>query len=362
MEVTPMPFVRANPNQYLLVGRGGVLENRGSAVQSFLLPGTVHVLVPGGRQEAAFEFTQETRDGIPLRFKGIVIYRITDPVAAAGRFDFTDGTAIGRISGLLTDVVLGELRDAVSHMTMAECIEQRKSTLSGVVQAALFATITPPDEAGGWGLTVEIAQLAQVFIVDGGLRTQLEAGVRNEIRLRSEQSDTETSEQARLASMASAERVAAHKLGADLEELRRSEALFTAEMDAEAARANARTPVRLLKLERESEVLRQKMAMRDLKNRVHASQVEDDLLRPRAEQALRREMLPLEQAPRIIEAASGVLRGTNLSIYGEGAELVAHLAPLFEILAGAVRQAAPSAASDTLGEGAGKPRAAGLDD
>jgi len=64
-----MPFVRANPNQYLLTGRAGRLENRGSAVQTFLLPGSICVLLPSTKQEAAFEFTQETRDGIPLRFK-----------------------------------------------------------------------------------------------------------------------------------------------------------------------------------------------------------------------------------------------------------------------------------------------------
>ncbi len=83
-----MPFVKAGPNEFLLVGRRGALENRGSAVQLFLRPGTIWVLVPGTKQEATFEFTQETKDGIPLRFKGIVIYRITDPVAAAHQYSF----------------------------------------------------------------------------------------------------------------------------------------------------------------------------------------------------------------------------------------------------------------------------------
>jgi SPFH domain / Band 7 family len=346
MEVTAMPFVRANPNEYLLVGRGGGLENRGSAVQSFLWPGTVYVVVPSGRQEAAFEFTQETRDGIPLRFKGVVIYRITDPIAAAERFDFADAAGTRRISELLTHVVLGELRHAVSHMTMAECIEERKTTLSEVVRTALEVTTRDPDQAGGWGITVEIAQLAQVFIVDGELRSQLEAGVRNEIRLQSEQSDIQTSEQARLTSMASGERVAARKLEDDLESLRRDEALFAARMESDGAKANAEAPVRLLKIAREVEVLREELAMRELKTRVRASKVEHDLLKPRAEQELRREILPIEQAPEIIDAAAGVFRGANLSIYGEGAQLLGQVAPLLEVLAGAVRQATPAGAAD----------------
>ena len=348
-----MPFVRANPNQYLLVGRAGVLQNRGSAVQSFLRPGTVYAIVPSGRQEAAFEFTQETQDGIPLRFKGVVIYRVTDPVAAAERFDFIDGTGISRISEMVTHVVLGELRHAVSHMTMVECIEERKTTLSEVVRAALDTTIGPDVDAGGWGITVEIAQLAQVFIVDAELRTQLEAQVRNEIRLKSDQSAIQTTEHAKLASMTSAERVAARKLDMDLEGLRRDQALFAAEMGADVEKANAETPARLLKLTREAEVLREELAIRELRNHLRASEVEHELLRPRAEQEMRREILPLEQAPQIVEAASGVLRGANLSIYGEGAQLLGQVAPLLEILAGAVRQAAPASVTDPDPEDAG---------
>src|SRR6478736_7627439 len=130
-----MAIVRAGPNEYLLVGQHGVLENRGSAVTNYLRPGTIYVLVPSTKQEAAFEFTQETKDGVPLRFKGTFIYRIADPVAAAAMFDFTKGDGTTQITTLLTHVCYGELRHAVSHMTMVECIEQRKTTLSGVVAA-----------------------------------------------------------------------------------------------------------------------------------------------------------------------------------------------------------------------------------
>jgi regulator of protease activity HflC (stomatin/prohibitin superfamily) len=333
-----MAFVRANPNQYLLVGRKGVLENRGVAVQTFLLPGTVFVLVPSIKQEASFEFTQETQDGIPLRFKGIVIYRITDPIAAAYLFDFSGGAGIVQINALLTHVSLGELRDAVSHMTMAECIEQRKTTLSGVVQAALEATVHPEGQSNDWGISVEVAQLAQVFIVDAELRHQLEAEVRNEIKLKSDQSDIRTAEETELTSMASVGRVAEQKLATDRENLRRQEQLFKSEMATEEGKIKLEAPVRLLKLAREGEVLREELGIRDVKNQIRASEVEHDLFLSRAQQEMRREILPLEQAPQIVEAASKVLHGTNLSIYGEHAELLGNLAPIFEILARAAQQ------------------------
>ena len=98
-------------------------------------------------------------------------------------------TASTQITTLLTHVCYGELRHAVSHMTMVECIEQRKTTLSGVVAAALQATIhSDGDDSKEWGIRIEASQVAQVFIVDPTLRQQLEAEVRNEIKLKADQS------------------------------------------------------------------------------------------------------------------------------------------------------------------------------
>jgi hypothetical protein len=372
-----MPNVKAGPNEYLLVGRGGTLENRGPAVQTFLWPGTIWVLVPSTKQEASFEFTQETRDGIPLRFKGIIRYRVTEPVQAARQFDFSAAAGIDQISTFLTHVCLGELRHAVSHMTMVECIEQRKTTLSGVADAALQATIVDGDgQGGGWGVTIEVAQVAQVFIVDTTLRQQLEAEVRNEIKLKSDQSAIKAQEETRLAEMASAGRVEDLRVAGDREALRRAEELelaqvaldrrrqrervaterqaleleqerFRAEMAAEQDRVATEAPVRQNRLAIESDLLRAERTMRELQNQVRALEVEHELLLARATQDLRREILPLEQAPRIVEAASGILHGTNLSLYGDDAALLGQVAPVFEVLARTVRDAlVPGIAED----------------
>ena len=362
-----MPNVTAGPNQYLLVGRRGRLENRGSAVHAWLWPGTIFVVVPGSKQEAEFAFTQETKDGIPLRFKGIIIYRVTDPVAAAALFDFRTEAGVAQITTLLTHVVLGELRHAVSHMTMVECIEGRKTTLTGVAEAALQETIHDGD-GQAWGISLEVAQLSQVFIVDPELRQQLEAEIRNEIKLKSDQSNIQTTEATRLTEMASEGRVEEQKLAGEKERLRRRDELdqvelvrqrrtaaeaveterlalaleqerFHAEMDAERDRVTAEAPIRRLRISMDADILREELGMRELRNQAQALEVEHELLLRRAEQDLRREILPLERAPQIVEAASKVLQGTNLSIYGEDGRLLGQLAPVFDILARAVAQA-----------------------
>jgi hypothetical protein len=379
-----MAIAKAGPNEYLLVGRGGRLENRGSAVQTFLRPGTITVLVPSSKQEAAFEFTQETNDGVPLRFKGIVLYRITDPIAAARQFDFGSPGAVDRITTLLTHVCLGELRHAVSHMTMVECIEGRKTTLSGVADAALASTVgaahAAAADSGGWGITVEVAQVAQVFIVDAELRRQLEAEVRNEIKLKSDQSDVRTHEEAERTKLASEDRVAEQKLTLDRERLRRDEELAVARvardrrmqaedlateqhaLELERERFHARavvdrdrleteTPVRLHALATEADLLRQELATHRLRADVKGLEVEAEMELPRARLALRREILPIEQAPRIVEAAAKVLNGTTLSLYGGDAQLVGQLAPLLDVIGRAVAGATIGVAPQRAGAG-----------
>ncbi len=271
-----MPVVRAGPNQYLLVGHDGTLENRGTAVQAWLRPGTIFVLVPSTKQEAAFEFTQETKDGIPLRFKGTIIYRITDPAAAAQLFDFSSGAGVGQISTLITHVCLGELRHAVSHMTMVECIEQRKTTLTGVVEAASRPTIQEDDEAKAWGISRRSRA--------GGPGLHRRRGVAPAARGRGSQPDqaaratsptSSPKQELQLAEMTSAGHVAEKKLASAQEDLRRKEELelvdlarkrrmqaedlaterqalqleqerFHSQMEAEQDRLNTESPVRLL--------------------------------------------------------------------------------------------------------------------
>ena len=181
-----MPFVKAKPNQYLVAGHNGVVKNYGTAVSTFLWPNTTFVLIPSTQQEAVFEMTQESTDGIPLRFKGMVLYRISAPEIVASRFDFSDNRGQEEIKAMISHVCLGELRAVVSHMTMKECIEERKTTLTDTVRNALQQVISGKDGERGWGIDLEVVQVAQVFIVDNELRKQLEAEVRNQIKSTSE--------------------------------------------------------------------------------------------------------------------------------------------------------------------------------
>jgi hypothetical protein len=332
-----MRFVKSKPNEYLIVGRRGRVTSRGTAASAFLWPGSSYVLVSSSKQEAAFEMTQESKDGVPLRFKGIVIYRVVAPEAAASLFDFTAGTGHDEIKRLLGHVCLGELRAIVSHMTMQECIEQRKTTLTDAISQVLRRVseghgsgADAPRQA--WGIELDVVQVAQVFIVDQELRRQLEAEVRDKIKATSELSEIRTRQEIQLAQTSSERRIQQDALETEQERIDLARKKLQLEKGLEQEEIEIDAPLRLLRIQKQRAVLAEELEMRRMENEVKRLEVEREMMLARPKHEMRKEILPLEQMPKIAQALAGMLQGANLSLYGEGAPLLSALGPAIDLV------------------------------
>ncbi len=154
-----------------------------------------------------------------------------------------------------------------------------------------------------------------------------------------DQASLRRDEELELAQIARQRRARTETLATDRQVLELDKERLHAQLAADRDKVTAEAPVRLLRLKTERGILAEEKAVRELQNQVRALEVERDLLLSWAQQDLRMAILPLEQAPQIVEAASNVLRGTNLSIYGEGAELLGQLTPLFDYMTRALQKA-----------------------
>jgi hypothetical protein len=334
-----MPYVKVNPNEYLVVGRGGKAFNYGTATGKFLWPGTTYVVIPSTQQETSFEMTQESLDGIPLRFKGIVVYRISNPEIAAKRFDFSGGHGHEEIKTMISHVCLGELRATVSRMTMKDCIEQRKTTLTDAVRSALGEVVQGSNAETGWGVDIDVVQVAQVFIVDNELRRQLEAEVRNQIKSTSDLSDIHQQEEIQLARVISGRRLQQENLESERQRVTIAEETFLLQKGLERNQAESDTPVQMLKLEHKMSLMQKELELRKLEHEIQEIAVRNTMLMERAKHDLRKEILPLEQLPEIANALSQIFHGANLSIYGDSTESVfSTYAPLVELLVNSLKR------------------------
>ncbi len=359
---------RTRPGEYLVAARRGKLANLGEAANAVLFPGTAWVKVPGIQLDSSFEMTQETRDGIPLRFKGQAVYRVVRPEKTAELFDFSSGDGLDTIDSLVKQCCLAELRDLVSRMDLGECIEQRKTTLTGAVREALERLVGPSEE--GWGIAVEVVQVAQVYIVDAELRSRLDAETRGQIKARSECAALQADEEVQLARM-----VSGRKIQEEAIETERREAVFEEErlrrstemekrkalesLDAERTRREVDSqklalsksadlealesdgPVRKRRHELRMSELEAALEEAELEQKKAVADLERDFLPRRAAQELRLQLLPVEQRPQLAEAASKVLAGAKLSVYGEDSRLMGALEPLLDILGGYLKDGQP---------------------
>jgi len=328
-----MLHIKARPNEFLVVTRRGRIKNLGVGASAFLPPGASAVLIPSGKEEACFSMTQESKDGIPLRFKGIAIYRVVDPIAAVTSFDFAGGRGHEQIQNLVAHVCLGELRDLVSHMSLQACIEERKTTLTRTVAEALARIVQPADPAGaGWGVAFDIVQVAQVFIVDDTLRMKLESELLNEVTARSELSDIRMREQIERARLSSIQRLEQESLQTEREKTRIAAEKAQLASALEARRLETRAPVERLKIEQRGQLARLEIDLALLTNELKALEAEGSLSIEHARQALEREILPQKQVPQIAEALSKMFRGANLSLYGSDNALEKTLSPLLALI------------------------------
>jgi hypothetical protein len=322
-----MFFIKASPNQYLVSGKDGRIVNRGLAASSFRWPGYSFIKVPSSQQEADFQMTQESSDGIPLRFKGLIIYRIVRPQAAARLFDFSTGHGLDQIHQMLSHLCLGELRACAASMTMQRCVEERKTTLTGALRKILQDTVDLTED-NDWGLQIEVVQVAQVFVTDPELRAQLEAEARDEIRSQSQLSALRADGKLTLA-RAEAERVALEQsleLSREKARVEQEEQGFALQMQRLKAEHEHRlkqealereTPLKRQEIAAEMELAEEARKLTEVQGEAEQLRTEYELKIAKKKQDLRKEILALEQAPQIAQSLSGMLSGAQLHFWGE---------------------------------------------
>lgn len=286
--------------------------------------------------------TQETADGIPLRFKGLVIYRIVRPEATSRLFDFTSYEGLEQIQQMLSHLCLGELRACVAGMSMKACVEERKTTLTQTLGRVLRETVELTED-GDWGLQIEVVQVAQVYVTDPELRYQLEAEARDEIRSQSQLSALRADQKLQQA-RADSERVNLEQsllLSRERARVQSEEQEFNLQMRRKQAEhehqlrqeeLERETPYQLRKVAAAAELAEERKKLAVVEGEAGQMEAEYELKIAKQKQDLRKEILALEQAPQIAESLAGMLNNAQLHFWGQEPTLLGPLAKVLNSL------------------------------
>ncbi|MDQ7823493.1 MAG: SPFH domain-containing protein [Candidatus Eremiobacteraeota bacterium] len=343
--------ITAKPSECLIIIKDGKMQNMGNGASVVVYPWDSFVFVPTTTMEYCFQMHQESVDGITLRFKGIVIYRITDVELAASLFDFIPGR--DPIARALGDICLGELRAIVAAMTMDQCINERKTTLTEHLKEAVIPIVEGHGDKKGWGIKVDVLQVAQVFCPDEKLLAQLQAEARDKIRKTAQFSEIETSKSVTIAQMDSELEMASQTLQlekdrlekkrelddkritadnsikiAELEKSREYEekkiaadaALKISELESrklsEEKKITIESELKLFEIEKQKEIARQELELRELQSKVNEITLNDEVHKEKILMEIKKEILPLEMLPQLTQNLSGIFKDARISFSG----------------------------------------------
>jgi len=129
---------------------------------------------------------------------------------------------------------------------------------------------------------------------------------------------------------------------AEKEQIALEQEKFKLQQEAMQERIEIEAPVQQYSMKKNQEALQVELALRQLENQVKELRLNGNMMEEVARQRLKEQILPLEQAPDIIGAASHIFQGANLSIYGSESQWAAMLQPIIEVFARTVQRAIQS--------------------
>lgn len=169
-------WVAAKPSEFLIVYRKGTLSEElcGQGARVWKRPSDTIAIVPTTLKEVVFQANQITGDNVDVRLRGMLLYRIIDPLRIYKLINFTSRSqAEAKLARMLADMCRSTAKWLVANMTLEECNRRRKEEIAGSLKREVAAVATE-----GWGVEIVTIDIQDVFIQDQRLFEALQASYR----------------------------------------------------------------------------------------------------------------------------------------------------------------------------------------
>ena len=334
-------YVSASPSEHLIVYRRGRLVEGLSRPggQFFKWPSDTYVTIPTTFKEICFQANQITADNVDVRVRGMVLYRISDPVRIHRLINFTRRQqAEAKLARVIADLCRSTTKWLVANMGLEECNRRRKEEIAAVLLQEVSGVV-----AESWGVEVVTIDIQDVYIQDDALFASMQAAYKAEQARRAALAELESRQSLERRRLESERALEEDRQALSLEQARREAALEMARLtlareqdeatfardqqraeqaaalaaqQARAAQARQREAAEaaheLARLEAETAALRTDEEIRALRARLEAEST--------AGRASLERLYLTESLPALAEAVSRSLDGSRMVVYqGDGA-------------------------------------------
>ncbi len=305
--------INAKINESLIVNRQGKIFNMGSGGSARIFQKDSYVMVPMNNQNITFQMSQTSNDGIDLRYKGILSYRISDPLEAAKRWDFTNtGIALENIEDSLKKFLMGELRIITVNMPWQDIIKNRDD-ITEKLSKSLYDFISGNREEGRklWPIEVDIIQVGQVFIQSDEVVGQLQSTQRCNLRLQDNLNQQNLDEETSKSKLESEEKIKNKKSEIDKKEriqrFEKEQDELNFKIKLEEERTIVESDLERMKFIKKIELAKLELEFKQILKNIGEISTDTNLLEEKKRKEISREIdiLTLEKLPEISKGLFG---------------------------------------------------------
>ncbi|MEM8641830.1 MAG: SPFH domain-containing protein [Cyanobacteria bacterium P01_G01_bin.54] len=239
-------YVSAYPNEYLIHYRKGKFRKRssGQGAQCFKLPGDTVVIIPSSLKQIVFQSNQLTVDNVDVRIRGIVIYRIFDPLKINAKINFFNRQAAeNKLARMVGDLCRSIVKWLIANMAVEECIRRRKEDIADALKREISLVVD--DESNSWGIEIVTIDIQDIYIQDDDIFNALQTSFKSQKMRESELCELEAKRDLEIKQL---------ELDAQLAERRKEQELRKLEIESELAEKRAELKAQKMAQEAELEL------------------------------------------------------------------------------------------------------------
>lgn len=168
--------ITALPSEYLIHFCKGKLNEKTSKQggSCFKWIGDTVFIIPTSLKEIIFQANQLTKDNVDVKIRGMVVYRISNPLQIYKLINFSNRQrAEEKLARMIGDMCRSTAKWLVANMQVEECIRKRKEEIAEALRKETSVIVN--DEQTGWGVEIVTIDIQDVFIQDEEIFTAMQS-------------------------------------------------------------------------------------------------------------------------------------------------------------------------------------------
>ncbi len=214
-------YIAAYPHEYLIHFRRGHLNKKttGQGARCFKLPRDTVFIIPTSLKEIVFQANQLSADNVDVRIRGMVIYRINNPMQIYTMLNLSNRQqAEEKLARMIGDLCRSTAKWLVANMGVEECLRKRKEDIAATLTQEVSLVVD--DAEKGWGVEVVTINIQDVYIQDDEIFDAMQTLFKTEKLRASELSQLEMQKDLEVRRLQQALELADHRKKKELENAR----------------------------------------------------------------------------------------------------------------------------------------------